>query len=285
MGDHVFVGGAVAVASLNHLVLVHSEHDYFVTELSRIAADMKCSWAPELTVKKYRSLLEQLSALEHPTAPRARLLSLQNFFFNQRGFCFLASKPALDKYLLPYTLLSRSGPPEALLLLFLSLANNLNLQLEVLQGPNQPWPATRPTQQWPAQWIIKLVESGKPQLFEFSSTFRELSKTDIVDMVNAGCDFTRPVKSKTLLTNYLLLLKTQSLRERSLVQFYKLQSHLIHHQPFALQHLVDRARAAYAIGDLVRAAEDIGQYMTFRSQKVTNSRYVKLIRKMKERHF
>jgi regulator of sirC expression with transglutaminase-like and TPR domain len=271
MGERVFVGGAVPGTFSQHLVLVHSEHDYFVTELSRIAADMKSSWSPELTVKKYRALLEQASKLDLPDSPRERLFCLQHFFFNERGFSALASKPSLDKCLLPYTLLSRSGPPEVLLLLFLSLAKNLNLQLEVLQGPTL--------------WIVKLIDSGKSHLFEFNSAFREYSKAEIVDMVNAGCDFTRSVNAKTLLTNYLSLLKTQSLRERSLVQFYKLQSHLIYHQPFALQHLVDRARAAYAIGDLVRAAEDLGQYMTFRSEKVTNSRYAKLLRKMKSRHF
>jgi regulator of sirC expression with transglutaminase-like and TPR domain len=271
MGERVFVGGAVPGTFSQHLVLVHSEHDYFVTELSRIAADMKSSWSPELTVKKYRALLEQASKLNLPDSPRERLFCLQHFFFNERGFSVLASKPSLDKCLLPYTLLSRSGPPEVLLLLFLSLAKNLNLQVEVLQGPTL--------------WIVKLLDSGKAYLFEFNSTFREYSKAEIVDMVNAGCDFTRSVNAKTLLTSYLSLLKTQSLRERSLVQFYKLQSHLIHHQPFALQHLVDRARAAYAIGDLVRAAEDLGQYMTFRSEKVTNSRYAKLLRKMKARHF
>ncbi len=261
----------MASSALQHLVLVHSEHDYFVTEMSRIAADMKSSWSPELTVKKYRALLELIPQAEVPEAPRERLLYLRDFFFNHRGFSTLASKPTLDKCLLPYTLLSRSGPPEVLLLLFLSLATNLNLQIEVVQGPSQ--------------WLIKLLDAGKSTLFEFNATFRELSKADLVDMVNAGCDFTQPANSKILLTNYLYMLKTQSLRERSLIQFYKLQSHLIHHQPFALQHLVDRARAAYAIGDLVRAAEDIGQYMTFRSEKVTNNRYTKLLRKMKDRHF
>jgi regulator of sirC expression with transglutaminase-like and TPR domain len=260
----------VAASAFHHLVLIHSEHDYFVSELSRIAADMKSSWSTELTFKKYRALLEQIP-LELPASPKERLLFLKHFFFNQRGFSCLASKPTLDKYLLPYTLLSRSGPPEVLVLLFLSLAKHLNLQIEVLQSPSQ--------------WILKLVDSGKSHLFEFNSSFREFSKTEIVELVNAGCDFTQTVSSQTLLTNYLSLLKTQSLRERSLIQFYKLQSHLIHHQPFALQHLVDRARAAYAIGDLVRAAEDLGQYMTFHSEKVTNNRYAKLLRKMRDKHF
>ncbi len=272
MGNQVcFRGGALASTAFHHLVLVHTEHDYFVTELSRIAFDMKSSWPPELTVKKYRALLDQASKVNFPLSPKERLLGLHDFFFNKRGFTPLASKPTLDKYLLPYTLLSRSGSPEVLLLLFLSLAKNLNLQLEVLQCQNQ--------------WIVKLVDSGKSHLFEFNSTFREFSKAEVVELVNAGCDFTQPVDAKNLLTTYLFKLKTQCLRERSLLQFYKLQTHLIHHQPFALQHLVDRARAAYAIGDLVRAAEDLGQYVTFRSDKVTNNKYVKLLRKMKEKHF
>ena len=45
------------------------------------------------------------------------LTYLKDFFFEQKTFSTLSSKPKLDKYLLPYTLLSRKGPEELLLLI------------------------------------------------------------------------------------------------------------------------------------------------------------------------
>jgi hypothetical protein len=130
-----------------------------------------------------------------------------------------------------------------------------------------------------------LIDQGKSRLFEFENKCSELSTQEIVNLVNQGCDCTKAVTQEELLVRYLVLLKTQCLRERSLIHFYKMQTYLVHYQPFALNHLIDRARAAYAIGDIVRAAEDLGQYVVFQSEKVTNSRYLQLIRRIKEKHF
>ncbi len=266
--------GDVVLNTANHLVLINSQSDYVITELSRIAHDIKSSWTPDQTIKKYRALRAQL----HQTVPEWQALSsserfeaLKNFFFAEKGFDTLASKPTLDKYLLPYTLLSRSGSEELLILIFISLAQSLELKVEVIDGPEAP--------------VIKLIDDGKSRLFCFKGAGRELTKPEVVDLVNKGCDCTRTLQPNELLARYLVLLKTQCLRERSLMHFYKMQTYLVHYQPFALHHLIDRARAAYAIGDLVRAAEDLGQYVTFHSEKVTNSRYLKLIRKIKEKHF
>ncbi|MBY0384112.1 hypothetical protein K2X05_03045 [bacterium] len=260
--------------SAHHLVLINSENDFLVTELSRIAHDLKSSWTPDQTLKKYRAL--QLQFENSPTyfdavTPSQKLAALKSFFFFEKKFCPLASKPSLDKYLFPYTLLSRSGPTECLLLLFLNLARSMDLTIEVIDRAPSP--------------ILKIVEEGKSLLFDFYQQCRELSTLDVVELVNAGSDCTKTLSAQELLTRYLVLLKTQSLRERSLLNFYKIQTHMIHLQPFALHHLVDRARAAYAIGDVMRAAEDLGQYVTFHSEKVTNSRYLKLLRKLRERHF
>jgi regulator of sirC expression with transglutaminase-like and TPR domain len=254
--------------------VINSENDFLVTELSRIAQDIKSSWTLDQTLKKYRTLQQQLkSSPASLNAIRAseKLTALKYFFFNEKKFCPLASKPSLDKYLFPYTLLSRSGPTESLLLLFLNLARSLDLNIEIIDRTSSP--------------ILKIVEDGKSLLFDFNEQCRELSTLDVVELVNEGADCTKTLSAQELLTRYLILLKTQSLRERSLINFYKIQTHMIHLQPFALHHLVDRARAAYAIGDVMKAAEDLGQYVTFHSEKVTNSRYIKLLRKLRERHF
>lgn len=268
------MGGDVSISSTNHLVLIHSQNDYVITELSRIAHDINSTWTPDQTIKKYRALQAQLTyKIPHPAQLSGldRFLILQDFFFAEKKFSPLASKPSLEKLLLPYTLLSRGGTQDILLLIFLSLAKSLNLTVEVLKNETTT--------------ILKLIDEGKSRLFLFEKNLHELNKQEVLDLVNSGCDCTKTLSTHELLASYLVLLKTQCLRERSLIHFYKLQTHLIHYQPFDLHHLIDRARAAYAIGDIVRAAEDLGQYVTFHSEKVTNSRYLKLLRKLRGRHF
>ena len=83
------------------------------------------------------------------------------------------------------------------------------------------------------------------------------SSLAFLELINAGCDATKSLSIDEILSRYLLTMKTQSLRERSFLSLYTILTYLIHHQPFVLNHIVDRARAAYAIGDLVKAAEDI----------------------------
>lgn len=255
------------MAQTGHLVLIDSDNDNVISELSRIAEDINPVWTPALTVKKYRSLQNQLLVLE-TAGTEESFDRLKKFFFEQKKFGMLASKPKLEKYLLPYILLSRSGPSELLVLLFLSLGKTLHLQIEVIQHNGK--------------LILKVIDQGKSRLFDFKQKGKELSTEQIIELINSGCDCTQTAKWTDLLSQYLILLKTQCLRERSLLHFYKVQTYLVHHQPFALNHLVDRARAAYAVGDLVKAAEDLSRYVAFHSDKMTNNRYAKLIKKIKD---
>lgn len=254
-----------------HLVLINSESDFAMTALSRIAHDIHDEWTPDQTLKKYQVLKTQLHSrlLSNERTASDRFLTLRHFFFEEKKFCVLVSKPTLYKSLLPYTLLSRSGSTDILLLLFISLAKSLEIPLEVLNNPQTT--------------TLKWLDAGRARLFFFEQKARELSKQDILDLVNEGVDCTETLCVEDIFARYLNVLKTQSLRERSLLHFYKLQTHLIHYQPFALHHLVDRARVAYAIGDIVRAAEDLGQYVTFHSEKVTNNRYLNLLKKLRMR--
>ncbi len=243
-----------------------------ISEMARIAQDMNPSWTVELSLKKYRTLVDQLRQIPcSESSPTALFEILRRFYFEKKQFAPLESKQSLEKCLLPYALLSRSAPPEMLVLLFLSLARSLDLPVTVLSlSPHI---------------VVKFVDQGKNRLFVFQNQCRELHGQEVVDLVNQGCDCTQSIHTTELLMRYLVFLKTQSLRERRLVNFYKLQSYLVQHQPFALHHLIDRARAAYAIGDIVRAAEDLGQYVTFQSEKVTNNRYLKLLKKIKDSTF
>jgi regulator of sirC expression with transglutaminase-like and TPR domain len=265
-----FKGGDVAISSISHLVLIDGQTDFVMTELSRIAHDINSAWTPDQTFKKYRALQDQLRS-QAPTvlSPAERFEALKVFFFGKKNFDVLVSKPSLEKYLLPYTLLSRSGSSEMLILIFLSLAKSLDLSVTVIENRHKT--------------ILKFIDQGKSRLFVFEKKCIELSRQEIVDLVNEGSDCTKAVSAEELLTRYLVLLKTQCLRERSLIHFYKMQTYLVHYQPFALNHLIDRARAAYAIGDLVRAAEDLGQYVVFQSEKVTNNRYLQLLRRLKDK--
>jgi regulator of sirC expression with transglutaminase-like and TPR domain len=240
-----------------------------ISELSRIAHDLNSVWPPSGTLKKYRALLAQLNLNleDQDLDPFERFEVLKTFFFEQKKFSPMVSKPKLEKYLLPYVLLSRSGPPELLLLLFICLAQSLQLPLQVIKNDD-------------AKIVIKVIHEGKSFLFDFQRHCETLNSDEILDLINGGCDATKCLSVDEVMSRYLLTMKTQSLRERSFLSLYTILTYLIHHQPFVLNHIVDRARAAYAIGDLVKAAEDIGQYLSFHSEKMSNYKFLKLIRKL-----
>jgi regulator of sirC expression with transglutaminase-like and TPR domain len=269
-GERIKLLWGIFLGSLGHLVLIDTDSDYLISELSRVSYDINSVWVPSQTIKKYQSLSAQLHLLTdgQDLDLQERFEVLKRFFFNSKQFSTLAAKPKMDRFLLPYILLSRSGPPEILLLLFICLARALNIRLQVIKSSHRT--------------ILKFVDNGRPVLSDFDNHGRLLSTNEVIELINDGCDFTKTVDQKELLTRYLLLMKTQCLRERSFLHLYKIQSYLIQLQPFVLNHLVDRARAAYAIGDLVKAAEDIGQYLSFHTDKISNYRFLKLLRKLRE---
>lgn len=256
------------MASRGHLVLINTDHDTLISELSRIAYDLNSLWTPALTLKKYQSLLAQLNLMmaDQDLDPLDRFEILKEFFFRHKKFSPLVSKPKIEKYLLPYILLSRAGPPDMLLLLFICLTQSLQIPAQVLKNDKK--------------MILKIVAEGKAHFFDFRRGGEALSSEEILDLVNEGCDASKCLKVDEILTRYLLLMKTQCLRERSFLTLYKVQTHLIHLQPFVLNHIVDRARTAYAIGDIVKAAEDIGQYLSFHSEKMSNYKLLKLLKKV-----
>jgi regulator of sirC expression with transglutaminase-like and TPR domain len=262
--------GTIILASFGHLVLIDTESDYLISELSRVSHDINSVWVPSQTIKKYHSLAAQLHLLteDKDLDTQERFEVLKSFFFHSKRFSPLAAKPKMDRFLLPYILLSRSGPQEILLLLFICLARTLNIHLSVIKSTDRT--------------ILKFIDNGRPVLCDFRNRGRLLDTNEVIELINEGCDFTKTVEQRDLLARYLLLMKTQCLRERSFIHLYKIQSYLITHQPFVLNHLVDRARAAYAIGDLVKAAEDIGQYLSFHTDKISNYRFLKLLKKLRE---
>lgn len=254
----------------DHLVLITQPTHTAMAVLSELAYDLNSTTTSSSLLKKYEQwvaqlILKQTHSPELTDAERFELL--KQFFFEDRKFKPLSIKPKLDRYLLPYLLLSRSGPQELLLLVFLCLAESIRVPLQVIKHSDR--------------MIIKLIDNGRSRMFDFKKKCEWLSTQEVLDLVNQGTDCNQIYNFTDLLSNYLLLLKTQSLRERSFIQLYKIQSHLIQHQPFALNHFLDRARAAYAIGDVVRAAEDMSQYLVYHKDTVINGRLLRLAQKIK----
>lgn len=258
------------MGSSNHLILIDKNNDELICELSRLSHDLNAAWVPSQTLKKYQKLAAQLHLLasDKGLETQEKFAILKYFFFESKKFSPLAAKPKLERFLLPYILLSRSGPKEILLLLFICLARSLDIQIQVIRNSERS--------------ILKFVDDGRPVIFDFNNQARLLNTDEIIDLINDGCDFTKTIDSKDLLASYLQLIKTQSLRERSFLHLYKIQSYLVQHQPFVLNHLVDRARAAYAIGDLVKAAEDLGQYLSFHTDKMSHYKFAKILKKLRE---
>lgn len=253
------------------LAVVDPQRDILFVDLSHIAHDLSSLWPLHRTLQGCQTLSKELvttvglntgDSLKHFHA-------VCDFFFKNKKFKPLRSKPTLEKYLLPYALLSRRGPVELLLPLFIGLNRHVHLNIQVAH--------------YNKEIILKLVVEGKAHFFNFKNGCQPLNSEDLITLVNSGCDCSGTVSENDVLTKYLLRMKHQSLRERSLLQLYKIQTYLMKYQPFALNHILDRARAAYAIGDVVRAAEDVSQYLTFSADRLQNTRFARLVYKMNNR--
>lgn len=250
------------------LAVVDPQRDIIFVDLSHIAHDLSSLWPLHRTLQGCQSLSKELVTTVGTNASDSlkHFEAVCDFFFKQKKFKPLKSKPTLAKYLLPYTLLSRRGPVEILLPLFIGLCRHLNLNIQVAH--------------YNKDIILKLVVDGKSHFFNFKKACEPLTSEDLIQLVNSGCDCSQIVSEHDVLTKYLLRIKHQCLRERSLISLYKIQTYLMKYQPFALNHILDRARAAYAIGDVVKAAEDVSQYLTFSADRINNTRMIKLMRKI-----
>ncbi|MCC6137887.1 MAG: hypothetical protein IT287_04595 [Bdellovibrionaceae bacterium] len=250
------------------LAVVDTQRDTLFVDLSHIAHELSALWPLHRTLQGCQNLSKELLATvgTNTNDPLKHFEAISDYFFKQKKFKPLKSKPTLEKYLLPYTLLSRRGPVELLLPLFVGLNHQLNLNVQVAH--------------YGQEIIIKLIVEGKAHFFNFKKACEQLNSEDLITLVNSGCDCSQTVSEQEILTKYLLRIKHQCMRERSLLSLYKIQTYLMKYQPFALNHILDRARAAYAIGDIVKAAEDVSQYLTFSADRINNTRMIKLMRKM-----
>lgn len=255
------------------LFLFSNRSSSTVFELSQLAYDLNASYLPNSVLKKFEVQAQILKAFckEHATDSIDCFEILKIFFFERQKYSLLSCRYKVDRLLIPFALNSHSAPLELLLLLFVSFAEEVKIQLQVLPHGND--------------WIIKWVHDGHTKLFDFRLHCQTLRTEDLLALINDGVDCSHWMGKSELMNQYLLLLKTQCLRERSFLQLYKIQTYLLRYQPFALNHLLDRARAAYAIGDVVRAAEDLGEYLSFHKDTVINNRWVKLFNKMRKDGF
>lgn len=250
------------------LAVVDPHRDILFVDLSHIAHDLSSLWPLHRTLQGCQNLAKDpLSTVgSHSSDPLKHFDAVCDYFFKQKKFKPLKSKPTLEKYLLPYTLLSRRGPIEILLPIFIGLNRHVNLNVQVAY--------------YGKEIILKLMVDGKSHFFNFKNACEPLTSEDLIRLVNSGCDCSQTVNEQDILTKYLLRIKHQCMRERSLLSLYKIQTYLMKYQPFALNHILDRARAAYAIGDIVKAAEDVSQYLTFSADRINNTKMIKLMRKI-----
>jgi regulator of sirC expression with transglutaminase-like and TPR domain len=256
------------VLSQERLAVVDTQKDSLFIDLCHIAHDLSSLWPLNRTLQGCHSLAKELTAHAGTNSPEPlqHFELVCDFFYQTKKFKPSKSKPTLEKCLLPYTLLSRRGPLEILLPLFIGLSRKVGLQVVVAH--------------YNKVVILKLIVDGKSHFYDFTNRCTKLTSEDLITLVNSGCDCSQVLSDNEVLTKYLLRIKHQSLRERSFLSVYKIQTYLMQYQPFALNHVLDRARAAYAIGDIVKAAEDVSQYLTFSADRINNTRMIKLMRKL-----
>lgn len=176
----------------------------------------------------------------------------------------------VERSLLGFALLSHRGPSELLALVFSSLAAEVGLPVSLMHVGPKP--------------ILKLLHQGQSYFYRMDKNIQELNKEEVLDLINEEVMDASALPPAVALSDYLMLLKRLALKQRNFLQLYQIQNHLVFQQPFALNHLVDRARTAYILGDIVKAAEDINAYLTYyRPSSESHHKIQRLVQKVKKK--
>ncbi|MCB0379253.1 MAG: hypothetical protein KDD33_12240 [Bdellovibrionales bacterium] len=228
-------------------------------ELCHFCSEFNPSWSPQILQSQLHKLYKNLAKrVEGLGQEQDRLDTLIDYFFRQMGFNALdSSQLSLERCFLPYVLSCRQGPPELLMLLFTTLAEKIDLRVQVM--------ACR------KHFLLKVYIHERPQIVDVLNQGRCLQPYQIVDLINEGLDFaSQELTTHCIVISYLNQLKARAKKEQHLQLLSLIHSYLMKYQPFNLRHISERALVAYQSGDYKKAAEDIRSYFVYKSPEVTN---------------
>ena len=242
---------------VHHLTLL-KHYKKMALEICHFASEVDPACHAQKIYNQLRGITAELQEqLPETRSDREKVEGLIHFFFGHLGFQISHSAPSsLRSLLLPEVLDNRQGPREVLALIFLTLAEAVNLKIELNSDSSSH--------------LMKVFIDDHPTIIDFDRRGHFLEPYEIVDLVNHGIDFNHSPPPELPVILYLRLLKKMARDKNQFGILTKVQSHLIRHQPFNLKYLSERALIAYESGNFREAIEDIRDYFLYRSSDISN---------------
>lgn len=252
-------GGLGAEKHPNRFLLLKEQWP-LVLELCYFTEELQ----PHLQIANLHS---QLKTLSQPIIENVRFLSTDeekfdhvvDYFFNTLGFSF-SEKPelSLQNCFMANVLKTRKGPESVLMLLLCALFEECNLQVQITSCR--------------LQYLLKVQFNSRYYIADFKKKCAILQHFEILELINCGVNFSQNCyNSKSLVVEYLDLLKNLAHKEKQLKILAQIHSYLMKFQPFNLKHISERAVIAFETGDYRSALEDIRSYFQYKHGELANS--------------
>lgn len=233
-----------------------------VRELSRISEQLDPSVPSEWLIKRILFFAYELQTrVQKEASERDRLAALNFFFFEDKKFRCLsdsAKRHALSEaYRLNHVLMTRSGAPTVLALIYAFLAERIGLSLEFVD--------LKPT------CFLKWTEDGRSRFIDIIRGGSTLSSDELIEMLHSRFQMTSFCNTSlletfsfdTYLADYISELKFTLLPKNEPEKLLFLQNILIAYQPSNIQLLGERALLHRRLGEFKNALSDLKRYFTF----------------------
>jgi regulator of sirC expression with transglutaminase-like and TPR domain len=279
-------------AALNRAV---GGHLNLLREMSRVSAELDSEVQAEWMVKRLLFLSYEFESQLHGLGTLTddeKLQQLNRFLFEKKGFvCQCDPRKLLASYeafLLSRTLVTRTGAPIVLALIYAFLAERVGVSIDFVD--------LKPTGQikYYLRWSKNEDMSLRSHFIDLSRGGATLTTDELIETLqHRFLDESDPsnvletMSFESFLADYLLQLKAAFLPHASVEKLLFIQNILIAYQPSSLQLLGERALLHRRLGNFRSALTDLKRFFAFVEREKAPIELVKLLdelNRLLERH-
>jgi regulator of sirC expression with transglutaminase-like and TPR domain len=246
-----------------------------VRELSRISHEFDSTLTADWMTKRVLFLAYELQAEIDPEGDDGeRLIRLNQFFFEKKGFAFIADPWLLrdpsEAFRLGPALTRRSGAPMVLALLYALLAERIGISMEFVD--------LKPT------CFMKWTDQGRSHYIDITRMGTTLSSDELIETLHTRFQMMSICNASVLetysfesyLSDYVHTLKRSLMADTDPERLLFLQNTLVSYQPSNLQLIGERAIIHRRLGNFKSALADLKRFFAFHDKLKAPPELVKL---------
>jgi regulator of sirC expression with transglutaminase-like and TPR domain len=233
-----------------------------IREFSRISHEFDSSLSAEWMSKRILFLTYELQSEIDPEFDDAeRLLRLNRFFFEKKGFAFVADSSRLadpsEALRLAPVLTRRSGAPMVLALIYALLAERIGIDMEFVD--------LKPT------CFMKWTDQGRSRYIDITRMGAPLSSDELIETLHTrfammsicNASVLETYSFESYLSDYVYTLKRALPADSDPERLLFLQNTLVSYQPSNLQLIGERAVIHRRLGNFKSALSDLKRFFAF----------------------